>query len=320
MFETISIPIKLPIKKTNSTVIFDEPLSIIDPGVKSLNTLKMIDETLQKKGKSLKDIRRILLTHGHIDHFGAAMDIQKISGAEIFIHPHDFEKIQRKNRNDDEFTLRYKDILTQHGCPEKGLLGIDRFWDYIKDMYDPILEVSFYQDPFIKFATTKLEIIETPGHTRGSVVFFHPETGLLISGDTVIDGITPNPVIEFLENGNRFASQSCFRESIQKISSYPVKKIIGGHGKENGDPKSLFKSYQEEWSKNETKLISLFEKHDSLSAYEALVHIFGELEDFNIFLGMSEMIGSFDYLESKEKIIYFEKNGKVRAKMLGITK
>jgi len=316
MFETISVPIKLPIKKTNSTVIFNNPLTIIDPGVKSPDTLKMIDETLQKKGKSLKDIQRILLTHGHIDHFGAAMDIQKISGAEILIHRHDFDKIQRKNRNDDEFTLKYKDILTRHGCPEKGLLGIDRFWDYIKDMYDPILEVSFYQDSFINFAATRLEIIETPGHTRGSVVFFHPETGLLISGDTIIDGITPNPVIEFLENGNRFASQSCFRESINRLSKYPIKKIIGGHGKENNNPQALFQSYRDEWSKNEAKLLSLFEKHASLSAYEALVHIFGELEDFNIFLGMSEMIGSFDYLESKGKILYFEEIEKVRAKII----
>jgi glyoxylase-like metal-dependent hydrolase (beta-lactamase superfamily II) len=317
MIHPISIPVKLPIKKTNCTIVFSDPLTVIDPGVKSESTLNIIRNALRQNGKTLKDIKKILITHGHIDHFGAAPALREISGAEIYIHPHDAYKAARFHRKDDAYTLAYKNILTLHGSPHTGLRGIDLFWDYIKDMYDPLTDTAFYETPRIAFEDLTLEIIETPGHTRGSVVFYERDQKLMISGDTLINGITPNPVIEFLDNGSRFESKAHFKESLAKLSKLPVRRVIAGHGEDITGFEALCAKYENDWAKKEKSLTRLFKEKQVLSAYEALLQVFGPLEEFNIFLGMSEIIGSLDYLAGKNIVEYFEEKGKIKARYCG---
>lgn len=314
MIDVISIPVQLPIKKTNCIIIFEEPLTVIDPGVKSPSTFFFIREALGRRGRTIRDIKRILITHGHIDHFGAAPALRESSGAPIYIHRHDFLKSAQIHRKDDEYTLAYKEMLLLHGCPEAGLKGIDQFWDYIQDMYDPLTEPVFYEKETIDFETFQMEVIETPGHTQGSVCFYHRENQFLISGDTLIDGITPNPVIEFLETGDRFNSQAHFRESVDRLSNYKIRRIVAGHGGDILDFSALYKRYRQEWKKREENLIRILKKRRVLNAYEALEEIFGQLQDFNIFLGMSEVIGYLDYLASKNRIEYTKEQGEIRVR------
>lgn len=312
MIKVLQIPIKLPVVATNSTIILDDPLTIVDPGNKHENTVKMFEEELSIHGKSVKDVKRILLTHGHIDHFGCAEWIKRISGAEIFIHENDYQKASRTHREDDIYTEFYKNTLLEHGSPEKGLRGVDNFMKYIETMYEPLKDVTF-TGANVEFDNSNWEVIETPGHTSGCVVYYNEENEILISGDTLIKEISPNPVIEFNSEGKRFNSQAIFRETIDKLKTYKFKRIIPGHGEEIFNFDLLFSKYQKGWELRENKLTEIFKETPCLTAYEMMEKVFGELEEFQIFLGMSEMIGMFDLLESRNIIEYHNENGIVKA-------
>lgn len=315
MIIPVSVPINLPIQATNAVIITDNPLTIIDPGCKNPLTLEVLKNALKNAGFSLNAVKRVLITHGHLDHFGAAESIREISGCQIYIHEYDLQKAMRKQRKDDEYTLYYKKILTEHGCPAIGLKGTDDFLKYTASMYDPLTSASSYGET-IDFDDFSLSVIHCPGHSRGSVVFYEPEKKLLISGDTVIKGITPNPIIEFLDDWSRFNSQAAFRGSIENLNRFQYQRVIPGHGEEFEDFDTVYRKYKTEWEKKDEKVIEILKRYQQLSAFEMIEHIYGVLQEFQIFLGMSETIGMLDLLESKAVIEYVLSGGIYKARLL----
>lgn len=316
MINVLQVPIKLPIKATNAVIIFDDPLTIIDPGCRGELTLELFEKELSLHGKSLKDVERILITHGHIDHFGAAEDIREISNADIYIHEDDFEKACRqKDEGLNEFRSVYKDTLLKHGSTNEGLVGLDNFLHYIDSFYSPITRYKPYKNT-VDFDTFSLDVIETPGHTRGSVVFYSKDKDLLISGDTLIKDISPNPIIEYIDKGLRFDSRSSFKESVKSLVDFKVTRIIPGHGQEIYDLNALYKKYKSDWNKRENAMLNVLKQKESISAFEMTEELFGKLKGFDIFLGMSEIIGYFDYFNNHEITKYINHDNIIKAQLV----
>lgn len=129
---------------------------IVDPGGEP----DRLDEALVKLDVKLE---KILLTHGHMDHCAAA------------------------------------DIMRQrHGVPIEGPQEEDRFW--IEKLPEWCQMAGFpHADAFepdrwlndgdtVQFGAQTLQVIYTPGHTPGHVVFFHPEMKLALVGDVLFAG------------------------------------------------------------------------------------------------------------------------------------
>ncbi len=103
---------------------------------------------LRRIGQENVQLTHILLTHGHYDHVGAVVELQKKTGAAVYVQPED-------TNNPPMFPLPA--IGTAY--PEDGILRID--------------ELEFH-------------IWRTPGHTPGSVCLYCD--GVLFSGDTLFAG------------------------------------------------------------------------------------------------------------------------------------
>jgi len=52
------------------------PITLIDTGLKIPGSLEFIHKKLKEAGFDFNDIERIIITHGHVDHFGLAVSIQ----------------------------------------------------------------------------------------------------------------------------------------------------------------------------------------------------------------------------------------------------
>ncbi|SHJ23843.1 MBL fold metallo-hydrolase [Lutispora thermophila] len=146
----------LGIYQANCYIIWDEgskKAAVIDPG----GDFEELNEFVESNQLS---VQYVLLTHGHGDHIGAVAQTREKYKAEVMIHKDDYDMLKNKNKNYSN-QMGYKDIELE---ADKKLEDGD----------------------VINLGSIKMEIIHTPGHTKGSICIKYDN--IVFSGDTLFAG------------------------------------------------------------------------------------------------------------------------------------
>ena len=96
MLPVHSLRVSNPFFEGANTVylIESDPLTLIDTGVATEIAYERLLSQLKETGLRVEDIRRVILTHKHIDHIGNAWRIQQLNQAEILIHESEMRSIE----------------------------------------------------------------------------------------------------------------------------------------------------------------------------------------------------------------------------------
>lgn len=140
----------------NCYILADEKTknaAIIDPGGDYEEILRVIER------ESLRP-QYIILTHGHLDHIGAVKEVKEKTNAMILIHELDQDMLTDDKKNLSFFvSAKIKKVF-----PDKLLKDGDK----------------------LDLGGLALEIIHTPGHTKGSICIKAGD--IIFSGDTLFNG------------------------------------------------------------------------------------------------------------------------------------
>ena len=139
----------------NSYIIGGDVPVIIDPGHQHL--VKNLIKQMEKDGNRFEDIRLIIATHGHPDHFEGTQTFAR-GGVQVAIH-----------QEEEKF-------LKEIGGQFYRAMGGEM----------PELKISFYlKEGELKVGSKTFQIIHTPGHSPGSISIYWPEKKALFTGDVV---------------------------------------------------------------------------------------------------------------------------------------
>ena len=179
----------------NCSILGDETSHeaiVVDPG----DDIPRIIAVLATHGLTVK---KIIITHSHIDHIAGAHRLKQLTGAPILYNQHDLPLV------------KMMDV-------QAGWLGI------------PTPTVSAPDDTLEDgklIAVTGLtgSILHTPGHTEGSVCLHLPTQSLLLAGDTLIAGSVGRTD---LPGGNTRKLLSSIHERLLTLPDDTT--VIPGHG------------------------------------------------------------------------------------------
>ena len=84
-----------PLRYINGYVLEDDRgLTLVDCGWKADDVLAALRDGLRELGRALSDVRRILITHHHFDHYGLAATLRRAGVPELLMHARDWELAQ----------------------------------------------------------------------------------------------------------------------------------------------------------------------------------------------------------------------------------
>ena len=165
---------------------------VIDPG-------DNIDDILAILAKHSLKVKAIIITHAHIDHIGGAAKLKAATGAPV-----------HRNQNDQ---VLYDRIDVQAG------------WLGMKTPERTEIDTAAREGDTLSLGNASFHVLETPGHTQGSISIWIPSENKLVAGDTLFrDSIGRTD----LPGGD---SQQILRSIHTKLLTLPEDAtVIAGHG------------------------------------------------------------------------------------------
>ncbi|MBD5225498.1 MAG: MBL fold metallo-hydrolase [Bacteroidales bacterium] len=166
---------------------------LIDPGAQA----GLIYDVIQRNGWH---IEKILLTHGHFDHMGAAELLREKLVAPIYIYPSDARYL----------TDTYLNLSENSGEPV-----VLRHYEELEDGEIIRLKAN---------SGFSLRVIHTPGHTPGSVTFYSAAEHAAFVGDTLYEH---GPGLTHFPGGNRAEIEQSIVNRILTLPDDTV--LLSGH-------------------------------------------------------------------------------------------
>ena len=303
----LQLPIPFPIKTTNVYFVDDPPRTLIDTGTKTEASFEALRKGMETLGFNLRHIERILITHGHIDHYGQAKQLSTLSGAPIWIHSKEYGRIRSALHS-----LGFlKSILLRNGAPRALVEEAIRDMESAQTLADPLEEAFFLKDgDAIAFQSMTWKTVHCPGHSPGLVCFYWPEKKILFTGDHLLKEVTPNPILNVSESAPpfRYLSLKEYLASLEKMERMDLSLLLPGHGEEVHEAKGLIKKVFAHHRERKDLVLAILSKGEK-TPFEIVTDLFPGVPPFEVFLGISEAVGHLQILREEEKVRMTEKEG-----------
>lgn len=317
----IEIPTPFPISRVNSYYIHDSVPTLIDAGVDTDEAFQTLRSGITKASGTLEGIKRIILTHAHADHIGLVSRIVQVSGAEVFIHQFDGPKMKDSGETGAAILRsKYRQFLTESGVPE-GLTEeflevlFKRLKRYFK-CYEHAKSLTG-SETFL-FDDLQLEVIHTPGHSPGSACLFNRHDGTLFSGDTLLEKITSNPVVEVnpTKETEGYRSLESYKKTLSLLRELHVTTVMPGHGKPFHSHLARVDQLLDHHEERAEQIVQILQSNrrrsgglKEMTRYMMTQSLFVGLKGMDVFLGLSELKGHLEILEGQGRVYSFLDDG-----------
>jgi glyoxylase-like metal-dependent hydrolase (beta-lactamase superfamily II) len=231
------IPLPLPddaLRAVNVYAIADgDGLTLVDGGWAIADAQQRLTSSLAEVGFHLSDIRRILVTHIHRDHYSQALAIRELLGIRVLLGEHERSNIDMfqmaRQRGQSEYYGLAR--MVRSGAQHLGEMLSERIRQWPVLPYDLAPDGWLTHDETVELTDRRLAVLHTPGHTVGHVAFRDPDANILFAGDHVLPHITPSISLEAAQPALPLAD---YLASLTMIRSLPDQQLLPAHGPAGG--------------------------------------------------------------------------------------
>jgi glyoxylase-like metal-dependent hydrolase (beta-lactamase superfamily II) len=301
----IVMPTPYGVGPVNAYLIDAEPLTLIDAGFQTDESKAAFIQQLRNAGREPSEITRVLITHGHPDHYGLVPWLQELN-IPVHFPAHELERMTGKGMK-----MHFGRLLLQAGMPIDLLIKMD---EHRKKDPRPWLDIRSLLpvhdgDPF-DFSDFALEAHHVPGHSGGHFVYFEPESRTLFVGDQLLPHVSPNPLLEpsLEDHTERRRSLVDYLETLERFRKMDPAIAYPGHGDPINDVIGLIDSTIAQHMERKLEVAALLTARGQ-SPYELAQRLFPDVRGYDVFLSVSEVVAHLDLVSDDGGAVIEERDG-----------
>jgi glyoxylase-like metal-dependent hydrolase (beta-lactamase superfamily II) len=267
---------------------------LFDTGMHQHDSFSQLERALAMCDLRVEDLRLVVCTHAHSDHYGQAATLVERTGCELWMHPN-HEHMTRMAEDPEAVYARRIEVARQSGVPDEPLR---RYASQLSSRESGISGVIEPDRDLLNGVTIASDlgdwvVYETPGHAPSHVCMFQPQRRMLISGDHLLGrislyfdyGYTPDPVGEFLD-------------SLDVVERLGARLCLAGHGRTFTDVYSHIQGNRKLVGERLQSVLDAV-SHEPLSAFDVVPHVYGDaLSGQNAHWLLSKILGYLTHLQA----------------------
>ena len=297
----------------------DDGYLLVDCGWDTADTLRALEGHLRALDIRLPDVRQLVITHIHPDHYGLAGRLREITSAELSFHRLERLYIESRYVDADVLLSEMREWLHLNGTPPAELDHLNRA---SMSMLDRV-QIAFPDRTLdggeeIQCGQYAFRVIWTPGHSAGHICLYDARNKVLLSGDHVLPHITPSVGLHVRTTVNPLSD---YLDSLRLIGRLEAELVLPGHGEPFQGLPERTEELLAHHRRRLDEIVQLLSKQvgESLTGYEIASRMnwsrrrtWDDLTGFERRMAVSEALAHIELLHARGQVDKRSADGGVR--------
>lgn len=285
---------------TNCYLVLDDEITLIDTGSGSRasneSLLECFEQLRADHGENLRleNVGRVIVTHGHIDHFGGLNFIVENTKAHIGIHELDLSTVQNFEERLIVSSRNLQIFLGRAGLTREEVQDFIEKNKWSKNVFKSTsVDFTFDEGDTLSGG---YRIYHTPGHCPGQVCLQLDD--ILFTADHVLERITPNQSPEFIVRYNGIGH---YYEALRRIRDLEGIRIgLGGHEGEIHDVRTRVNDIIRFHDARLERALEICREPKTIN--QVAKEMFPHARDYHVLLALTEAGAHVEYLHERGRL------------------
>lgn len=293
----------------------DDGYTLVDSGWNTPEAFAALEAELKEVGVSFEQIKRLLITHVHPDHYGLAGRIKEVCGAEVIVHQRERDFIRSRYRQPEQLLERMANWLTENGVPDDEMPDLQQSSMPARAFVVPVdPDTVLWGGETLDFGIYRFEVYWTPGHSPGHLCFYERAQRVLLTGDHVLPTVTPNVSLHPQQQGNPLGD---YLASLERLMPLEVEQVLPAHEHSFTDLQGRLHEIVDHHDTRLDEMLAIV-GDDGATAYDVASGIIWTTGTFQSFshwtrrAAISETLAHLEYMVYQGRLHQTKENGIIR--------